>query len=252
VPERREAPRTRARQRREDAANLELRRRAAWYTLAQVLEHFLHHEFKAIGLPAGERWRRAGARMARRVFRILCETRDGDARNRKRRLERAQVWARKKTVPGELVEYLVDKVTGLFREMEQDGDLDWRPSLEDARATMAASPSSRVVTDEQMCRQEWIRQKEKEHGEFEQRFQPIVEKVKAHLASAGLVGSQAGSYLAFVTAFTNAARSTRPGSDERRRALENQMILVKKWHDPALVERIRDLVLAEWDRPASA
>ena len=250
MPERREAPRTKARQRKEDAANLELRRQAAWYTLAQVLEHFLHREFRALGLAAGERWRRAGARLARRTFRIHCETRAGDAKNRQRRLDRARAWAKKQTLPGELIEHLGARVTGLFSDMEKDGDLEWRPSLEDAKKTMADSPGQRVLTDEQMCRAEWLEQKAKGHAAFEQKYQPIIEKAKALLKSSGLTDQQMGNYWAFVTAFTNVARSTRPGSDERRKAVELQLRFgLRKWHDPALVDRLGQMVMAEWDMP---
>ncbi len=251
VPECRVGPRTSARPRQDDTANLELRRQAAWYTLAQVLEHLLHREFSALGLSPGEPWRKVSARLARRTFRILYETRAGDAKQRARRLGQVRAWARKKALPEELIEHIGTRVAGLFSDMEKDGDLEWLPGLEDARKTMATSPGERVLTDEQMCRQEWLEQKAKEHDEFEQRFQPIVEKVKVLLRQAGLADQQMGNYLAFVTAFTNVARSTKPGSEERGKAVELQLkVGLRKWHDPALVDRLGQLVMAEWDRVA--
>ncbi|MBM3322668.1 helix-turn-helix domain-containing protein [candidate division WOR-3 bacterium] len=250
VPERKAAPRARTHHRKEDKADLELRRQAAWYTLAQVLEHFLHHEFRALGLAAGEQWRTVGARLARRTFRILYEARGGDGKSRERRLNRARAWAVKKTLPGELIEHLGARVAGLFQDMEKDGDLEWLPSLDDARKTMATSPGERVLTDEQMCRAEWMAQKAKEHAAFEQKYEPIMEKAKALLRQAGLADQQAGNYLAFVTAFTNVARSTRPGSDERAKAVELQLRFgLRKWHNPALVDRIAQLVMSAWDEP---
>jgi hypothetical protein len=101
-----------------------------------------------------------------------------------------------------------------------------------------------------MCRAEWIAQKAKEHAAFEQKYQPTMEKAKALLRQAGLADQQAGNYLAFVTAFTNVARSTKPGSEERRKAVELQLkVGLRKWHDPALVDRLGQLVMSEWDRP---
>ncbi|MEO0078252.1 MAG: helix-turn-helix transcriptional regulator, partial [candidate division WOR-3 bacterium] len=181
VPEHRAGPRTKARPRPEDKANLELRRQAAWYTLAQVLEYFLHHEFGALGLSPDEPWRKVSARLARRTFRILYETRTGDEKQRARRLGRIRAWARSKALPEELIEHIGTRVTGLFCDMVKDGDLEWLPSLEDARSTMALAPRARILTDEQMCRQARLEQKAKEHAAFRQKYETLLEKAKALL-----------------------------------------------------------------------
>jgi transcriptional regulator with XRE-family HTH domain len=132
-----------------------IRRRAGYWNLRKVYEHFLHYTLNDIGAPPWVWLRRRMASYGRKVFITLLRTRGPKERFRAERLERARLWADKQSVPDIAVEYMETVTALLFEDMQKQDELDWLPPEPEARELMARPRRRRVVTDAQMCLAEW-------------------------------------------------------------------------------------------------
>jgi len=237
----------------EDPAVLAMRKEAALTTLRQVCEKMLHFELNGLGAPAGSPVRQSAVMLGRAVFRILSDTRKADGAKREARIGRARKTAERQGSPEETVERVETKVKELFADMEREGDLDWLPDEAEAKSMMLRSGRRRLVTDAQMCRVEQARRMDEIQAELARRAQPIRAGAEQMVIAAGITDSRVGNYRSMVTGFLNVARSTVPGTDERRRKLDEMMkVSVRPSHDADLVRRIAEYVLAEWDRAQTA
>ena len=210
----------------------------------------IHRELNQLGFRLLERARKDPALFCRKVFSILYKTRTVRPASRPRKLERARAWAKRKGISPELQQQLLDKTTALFDEMEREGEFDWLPTLERAQHMLLLSPRHRIRTDFDMCRDEWARQRARELAERAAARKPVIDTCRALLQSAGLVEQQIGNYMLFVSSFLNVEEQTAPGSEDRRRRVEEAIRqLTRRHHDPTLVRRLADLILTTPRRP---
>jgi transcriptional regulator with XRE-family HTH domain len=134
---------------------LRVRRRAGYWVLRKVFEHFLHTELTAMGISPASWFRRRTAQYARKVFNALYRTRGKKESKRQERLARLRAWAEKQTLVAPISEYMEAAVGLVFEDMREHDELDWMPPPEEAFAIMAVKPKHRVVTDAEMCLAEW-------------------------------------------------------------------------------------------------
>ncbi|MBM3315188.1 helix-turn-helix domain-containing protein [candidate division WOR-3 bacterium] len=253
VPERRARKPRSPRPRPEPPENLELRRKAAGWKLQQVVEDMLHRELTVIGAPPRTRERRDACLVGRKVFRVLCETRDRPAQNRAKRLARARAWAEKKAVPAEAVAHLEKAATALLAELRQDGRLDLLPLLDEARHLALLGPRNRLLSDHQLCVDEHRQARLKDLDALKERRVPIDDGVVHILASAGITGNDVGNYMGSVNGFVNACISTRPGTPEREANIALILSVASpRYTNRALLERIAAFVQQLWDAGPSA
>jgi hypothetical protein len=153
-PERRE-PGSRTPKEEPDIQMLRVRRRAGYWVLRRVFEHFLHTELTSLGISPVSWFRRRMAQYARKVFNALYRTRGKKESKRQERLARLREWAKKQNLIAPIPEYMEAVVELVFEDMAAHDELDWMPPPDEAFAIMAVKPKHRVVTDAQMCLAEW-------------------------------------------------------------------------------------------------
>jgi hypothetical protein len=134
---------------------LRVRRRAGYWVLRKVFEHFLHTELTAMGISPASWFRRRTAQYARKVFNALYRTRGKKESKRQERLAHLREWAKKQNLVAPIPEYMEAAVGLVFEDMREHDELDWMPPPEEAFAIMAVKPKHRVVTDAEMCLAEW-------------------------------------------------------------------------------------------------
>lgn len=232
----------------EDPAVLAMRKEAALATLRQVFEKMLHFELHQVSVPPGTPERQAAVMLGRAAFRVLFDTRSADCAMREARLARARKTAERKRVPKDVAGHVETKVKELFADMEREGELDWLPDEAEARTIVARSGRRRLETDAQMCRREFAASADAARMEFARRSQPIREGAERMVIESGITDNRVGNHRSMVTGFLNVARSTAPGSEERRKKLEEMLrVSLRDGMDESLVRRIADYTLAEWD-----
>jgi hypothetical protein len=134
---------------------MRVRRRAGYWVLRKVFEHFLHSELTAMGISPTSWFRRRTAQYARKVFNALYRTRGKKEVKRQERLARLRAWAEKQHLVAPIPGYMELAVGLVFDDMAAHDELDWMPPPDEAFAIMAVKPKHRVVTDAQMCLAEW-------------------------------------------------------------------------------------------------
>jgi transcriptional regulator with XRE-family HTH domain len=234
----------------EDATALALRKEAAWWKARRVVEDMLHQELNKLGARPMSKERGLAAEFGRKVFRILYQTRQLRPALRERRLKRCRAWAERKSLPRDVLDHLHEAASVLFDDMDGKGQLDWLPSVVDARHLMLLPPRYRLQTDYDMCRSEYLAQMLKEHEAREAAREPVIEAALNLLKSRGLTDQQVGNYRSIITAFLNVAETTEPGSTIRaQRVAEIARSHGQSYFDQAILRHLAELIFslsAKW------
>jgi len=225
-----------------------VQRRAGYWVLRKVFEHFLHRELHAIGASPTLSMRRRMAQYGRKVFAALFRTRGPRERLRPQRLKRLREWALKQQLTEQLAEYLELAVGLMFEDMRAHDELDWMPPPADAFAIMAVKPKRRVVTDAQMCLEEWWDACNRYAGvwqEIDARSRKAAGRV---LEAAGCDAAKARLYEPVTTWATKIGSDTAAGTSQRGQSIRQ----FRDWpHSPrldrTLLERLLWAVLEVWD-----
>ena len=138
-----------------DLETLHVQRRAGYWVLRRAFEHDLHSELHAAGISPSSWVRRRMAQYGRKVFNALFRTRGPKEPKRAERMARLREWALKQHLPAPIPEYMEFTVGLTFEDMRAHDELDWLPPPAESYAIMALKPKRRVVTDAQMCLDEW-------------------------------------------------------------------------------------------------
>jgi transcriptional regulator with XRE-family HTH domain len=138
-----------------EVETLRVRRRAGYWVLRKVFEHFLHGELTAVNASPASWLRRRMATYCRKVFNAHFRTRGPKEPKRAERMARLRAWGLKHNLTKPLAEYLEFAVGLAFDDMREHDELDWLPPADEAHAIMSVKPKHRVVTDAQMCLAEW-------------------------------------------------------------------------------------------------
>ncbi len=227
---------------------LRVRRRAGYWVLRRVFEHFLHGELSAINASPASWLRRRLATYCRKVFNALFRTRGPKEPKRAERMARLREWGLKHNLTKPIAEYLEFAVELAFDDMRDHDELDWLPPADEAHAIMSVKPKHRVVTDAQMCLAEW--------WEVNNRYALAAQETygRAHKAATDLVptvGCDARTvtrYKQAVMRATNIASMTAPGTGQRERSVAD--FRATDWPselDRKLLGRILAAALQVWD-----
>jgi len=231
-----------------ELAVLRMRRRAGYWVLRRVFEHYLHSGLHAAGVPAASGFRRSMAAYGRRVFNAYFRTRGPREPKRPQRLARLREWADRRHFDRTLAEYMEFVASFAFDDMREHDELDWLPPPDEAFAIMAVKPKHRVVTDAQMCLAEW--------WEAFNRYSSATQEVyaRAHKAATDVVAATrcdartAFRYKLAVTRTANSASFTAPDTKERRRSVAD--FNTTDWPpemDRRLLARALAAALEVWD-----
>jgi hypothetical protein len=227
---------------------LRVRRRAGYWVLRKVFEHFLHSELTAMGISPASWFRRATAQYGRKVFNALFRTRGKKEEKRKDRLARLREWAGKRALVTPLPEYMELAVGLVFEDMAVHDELDWMPPPDEAFAIMAVKPKHRVVTDAQMCLAEW--------ADVAGRYNVAVMEAYGRTHKAALDVAESARcdartlvrYKQAAMRSSNIARSTAPDTPRRKQSVTS--FHATEWPeamDRKLLDRILAAALAVWD-----
>ena len=231
-----------------DLETLRVQRRAGYWVLRKVFEHFLHSELNALGISPSSWVRRRMAQYGRKVFNALFRTRGPKEPKRAERMARLREWALKQHLPAPLAEYMEFAVGLTFEDMHAHDELDWLPPPAEAYAIMAVKPKRRVVTDAQMCLDEWW----DAYNRYSQAAQETYER--AHKAATDVVASAhcdaaaAVRYRQAAMRAANIASSTAPGTPRRRQSVAD--FQASEWPpelDRNLLARTLSAALEVWD-----
>ncbi len=232
----------------EELQVLRVRRRAGYWVLRKVFEHFLHTELTAMGISPASWFRRRTAQYARKVFNALYRTRGKKESKRQERLTRLQEWAKKQNLVAPIPEYMEAAVGLVFEDIREHDELDWMPPPDEAFAIMAVKPKHRVVTDAEMCFHEWSMAA----GRYGQAALEAYERAhKAGLEAAESVRCDARTLVRYRQAAMwagNIARTTLPDTPRRRRSVAD--FHATDWPaemDRKLLRRILAAALEVWD-----
>jgi len=202
-----------------DVETLRIRRRAGYWVLRRVFEHFLHSELNAIGISPASWFRRRTAQYGRKVFNALFRTRGPKEAKRQERMARLRVWAEKHQLVAHIPEYMEFAVGLVFEDMAAHDELDWMPPPAEAYAIMAVKPKRRVVTDADMCLAEWW----EAYRPYALAIQEVYERVhKAATDVATSARCDARTLVRYKQAAmraANIARTTAPDTPRRRQSV---------------------------------
>jgi len=237
----------------EELAVLRVRRRAGYWVLRKVFEHFLHTELTAMGIAPASWFRRTTARYGRKVFSTLFYTRGKKESKREERLARLRAWAERQHLVAPIPEYMEAAVKLVFEDMAAHDELGWMPPPDEANAIMSVKPKDRVVTDSQMCLDEWW----ETFHRYSKAAMMLYER--AHRAALDVAESArcdartlARYKLAAMWA-SNIARSTAPGTPRRSRSIADfHAAEGPATMDRKLLGRILAAALAVWDAGLAA
>ncbi len=202
-----------------DLETLRAQRRAGYWVLRRAFEHYLHGELHAVGISPSSWVRRRMAQYGRKVFNALFRTRGPKEQKRPERLARLREWALKQHLPAPLAEYMEFAVGLTFEDMRAHDELDWLPPPAESYAIMALKPKHRVVTDAQMCLDEWW----EANNRYARAAQETYER--AHKAATDVVAAvtcdatTAVRYRQAAMRAANIASSTAPGTPRRRQSV---------------------------------
>jgi transcriptional regulator with XRE-family HTH domain len=225
-----------------------LRKRASYWHLRMVFEHFLHHLLNLVEAPPHHVMRRRSASFGRKVFIALFRTRGRRFALRPERLQRARKWAGSMLMPGQLIEYIEEETVDLFKDMEEKGDLDFLPDEEKAREIMAQPRRRRIVTDDEICRAKWW----KAYNSYATAWNRLDEQ--ARRAGRSVVEQMAAdksrvpAYLPAVNWASRIGVATKRGSAEREKQAAE--LLSGPWQqgqDRSVLFRLFDAAVAVWD-----
>jgi hypothetical protein len=222
-----------------------IRRRAGYWVLRKVFEHFLHTELSAMGLSPASWYRRATAQYGRKVFNALYRTRGSKEAKRQERLARLRAWAEKQNLVAPIPEYMEAAVGLVFEDMAAHDELDWMPRPDEAFAIMSVKPKHRVVTDAQMSLAEWS----DACSRYYRAARAVYECAhKAALDVAESARCDARTLVRYKQAAMRAANITMLGAVRRKESIAN--FRATEWPagmDRRLLGRILDSALAVWD-----
>jgi transcriptional regulator with XRE-family HTH domain len=225
-----------------------VRRTAGYWNVRGVLEYFLHSVLNDLGAPAGSWLRRRMAWSARRVFHVLFHTRGAKERFRDERLAALRKRSMDKVLTDDVAQYVTVLVRYFFDDLQANDELDWLPPLEQARALMARKAGKRTVTDLQMCVAEYQGAYARYVAAFESVRKQANEAGLKVLDAARLEQSARSRYLVAFGSAANVARTTEPGSEKRRRLMEERFGgAYYARQDPKLVRRVAQAVTDVWD-----
>ncbi|MBN2464725.1 helix-turn-helix transcriptional regulator [candidate division WOR-3 bacterium] len=231
-----------------DLQVLRLRRRAGYWDLRKVFEHFLHTELTAMGLSPATRFRRLTARYGRKVFTALFRTRRTPEAKRQERLATVRAWAKKWALVEPFPEYLELAVGVVFEDMAAHDELDWMPPADRAFATMSLKPKHRVVTDAQMCHAEWLSAWSRYANAAQAGFERAHKAALAVAESAQCDARMLGRYKQAAMRAGNIARTTLPDTPGRKQSVANWNATAWPTEmDRKLLDRILEAALAVWD-----
>jgi transcriptional regulator with XRE-family HTH domain len=231
-----------------DLETVRVQRRAGYWVLRKVFEHFLHTELNAIGASPAVWMRRRMAQYGRKVFNALFRTRGPKERLRPERLARAREWALRQQLTVPLAEYMEFAVGLTFDDMCAHDELDWLPPPAEAYAIMALKPKRRVVTDAQMCLEEWWDAYNRSVRACQEVGEHAHKAASGVLAAAGCDADTAGRYVRATNWAMNMGCYSAPGTPERRRSVAE--FLAAPWMaqlDRRLLERLLRAALEVWD-----
>ncbi len=235
-----------------DLATVRAQRRAGYWVLRKVFEHFLHTELNAIGASPAVWMRRRMAQYGRKVFNALFRTRGPKEPKRAERLARLREWALKQHLTEPIAEYLELVVRLAFEDMGEHDELDWVPPPAEAYAIMALKPKRRVVTDAQMCLEEWWDKSNRYFRAAQEAYE------RAHKAATDLLptaDSDARTFARYQLAAmraTNIASTTAPGTPRRKQSVAE--FHATAWPpdlDRKLLARVLAAALQVWDASRS-
>jgi transcriptional regulator with XRE-family HTH domain len=232
----------------EELRVLRIRRRAGYWVLRKVFEHFLHSELTAMGISPSSWFRRATAQYGRKVFNALYRTRGKKEAKRQERLASLRAWAERQSLVAPIPEYMEAAVGLVFEDMAAHDELDWMPPPDKAVAIMSVKPKHRVVTDAQMCYAEWYNA----WSRYSRAALAIADRAsKAALAvaeSAHCDARMLGRYKQAAMRAGNIARTTLPDTPGRKQSVANWNATA--WPaemDRNLLGRTLAAALAVWD-----
>jgi len=231
-----------------DIQTLRVRRRAGYWVLRRVFEHFLYTELTSLGISPASWFRRRTAQYARKVFNALYRTRGKKESKRQERLARLREWAEKQQLVAPLPEYMEAAVGLVFEDMAAHDELDWMPPPDEAYAIMSVKPKHRVVTDAQMCLAEWS----EASSRYFRAAQAVYERAhKAALDVATSARCDARTLVRYKQAAmraTNIASTTAPDTPRRRQSAAD--FHSTDWPpetDRSLLARVLAAALEVWD-----
>lgn len=231
-----------------DLETVRVQRRAGYWVLRRAFEHYLHSELHAAGISPSSWVRRRMAQYGRKVFNALFRTRVPKEQKRPERLARLREWALKQHLPAPLAEYMEFAVGLTFEDMRAHDELNWLPSPVESYAIMALKPKRRVVTDAQMCLDEWW----DANNRYARAAQETYER--AHKAATDVVAAvtcdatTAVHYRQAAMRAANIASYTAPGTPRRRQSVAD--FQTTDWPaglDRNLLARALSAALDVWD-----
>jgi hypothetical protein len=231
-----------------DLETVRVQRRAGYWVLRKVFEHFLHSELHAIRIPPASWVRRCMAQYGRKVFNGLFRTRGPKEPKRPERLARLREWALKQHLPEPLAEYMEFATSLTFDDMREHDELDWLPPPAEAYAITALKPKRRVVTDAQMCLEEWWDAYNRSARAGQEVGERAHKAASGVLAAAGGDAATAGGYVRATNWAMNMGCYSAPGTPERKRSVAE--FLAAPWMaqlDRKLLERLLSSALEVWD-----
>lgn len=231
-----------------DVQTLRIRRRAGYWVLRKVFEHFLHTELTAMGISPASWFRRRTAQYARKVFNALFRTRGKKESKRQERLARLREWAEKQQLVAPIPEYMEAAVKLVFEDMGEHDELDWMPPPDEAYAIMAVKPKHRVVTDAQMCLAEWSVACSRYYGAAQVVYERAHRAALDVATSARCDARTLVRYKQAAMRATNIASSTAPDTPRRRQSVAD--FHSTDWPpemDRRLLSRVLAVALEVWD-----
>jgi transcriptional regulator with XRE-family HTH domain len=236
-----------------DLETVRVQRRAGYWVIRNVFEHFLHSELHAIGVSPSSWVRRRMAQYGRKVFNALFRTHGPRESKRPERLARLREWALNQHLTEPLAEYIEFAVGLAFEDMRAHDELDWLPPPAEAYAIMALKPKRRVVTDAQMCLEEWWDAYNRSARACQEVGERARKAASGVLAAAGCDAAVAGQYVRATNWAMNMGCYSAPGTPERKRSVAE--FLAARWMaqlDRKLVERLQQATLEVWDSSRSS
>ena len=231
-----------------DIQTLRVRRRAGYWMLRRVFEYYLRSGLDTGGIPATSGFRRSMAAYGRRVFNAYFRTRGPKESKRAERLARLREWTEKHHFDRTLAEYMELVASLAFEDMREHDELDWMPPPDEAFAIMAVKPKHRVVTDAQMCMEEWSDVFSRYSNAMMALYRRAHEAALDVAESAHCDARAAAHYKGAAMRATNIARTTAPDTSVRKQSVA--LYQSTQWPaelDRRLLGRVLEAALAVWD-----